>query len=115
MLHAWSLLAGADGSIDIGAVAAAVGWSRRHLSEQFRREFGLPPKVMARVMRFERAKALLARRDPDLATVAAVAGYADQPHMNREWRELAGSTPAGWLRGEEFLFVQDRTELTARS
>jgi AraC-like DNA-binding protein len=114
--HAWSLLAGAHGSIDIASVAAQVGWSRRHLGERFRREFGLAPKVMARVMRFERAKALMtAVPDPDLATVAARAGYADQPHLSREWRELAGSTPAGWLRGEEFLFVQDRTGLPVRS
>jgi AraC-like DNA-binding protein len=116
VVHAWSVLSGADGSVDIATVAAEVGWSRRHLGEQFRREFGLAPKVMARVMRFEKAKALMgAAPDPDLATVAAIAGYADQPHLTREWRELAGTTPAGWLRGEEFLFVQDRTEVTARS
>jgi AraC-like DNA-binding protein len=114
--HAWATLADADGAVDIGTVAAEVGWSRRHLGEQFRREFGLPPKVMARVMRFEKAKRLMsAAPEPDLAAVAAAAGFADQPHLTRDWRGLAGSTPAGWLRGEELLFVQDRTALEVGS
>ena len=106
--HAWAMLAAPTALVDMGSIAAEVGWSRRHLGEQFRQEFGLPPKVVARVMRFERAKALMtAGPAPDLAAVAAAAGYSDQPHLTRDWRDLAGSTPAGWLRGEEFLFVQD--------
>jgi AraC-like DNA-binding protein len=114
--RAWAVLACADGLVDVGSIAAEVGWSRRHLGQQFRQEFGLPPKVVARVMRFERAKALMtAGSAPDLAAVAATAGYSDQPHLTREWRDLAGSTPAGWLRGEEFPFVQDGTGVRARS
>ena len=57
--HAWAVLDRADGLVDVGSIAAEVGWSRRHLGQQFRQEFGLPPKVVARVMRFERAKALM--------------------------------------------------------
>jgi AraC-like DNA-binding protein len=32
------------------------------------------------------------------ADVATVAGYADQPHMTRELRKLAGVTPGRWRR-----------------
>jgi AraC-like DNA-binding protein len=106
--HAWSFLAHRAGAVDIESLAREVGWSRRHLSEQFRSEYGLPPKTMARVLRFERAKWMLVRADRSpLATVAATCGYADQPHMTREWQELAGSSPSGWLAGEELPFVQD--------
>jgi AraC-like DNA-binding protein len=116
--HVWHRLQG--GAASVTALAAEVGWSRRHLAERFRREIGLPPKVAARVLRFERAKAELLRPDtaPRLADVAASCGYADQAHLTREWRELAGCTPSQWLAEEapwlhvavedrEFPFVQD--------
>ncbi|MGI8868362.1 MAG: helix-turn-helix domain-containing protein [Mycobacteriales bacterium] len=49
------------------------------------------PKVVARVLRFEHAVALLPTRP--LADVAAARGYAHQAHLNREFRDLAGCTP----------------------
>ena len=52
------------GDVDISSVATDVGWSRRHLSEQFGAEYGVTPKEMARVLRFERSKQLFVRRGP---------------------------------------------------
>jgi AraC-like DNA-binding protein len=43
---------------------------------------------------------------PGLAEIAARCGYADQAHLTREWRELAGCTPSTWL-AEELPSVQD--------
>lgn len=33
--------------------------------------------------------------------IALECGYADQPHLTREFQELAGESPARWLRGRE--------------
>lgn len=94
----------------VRGVASEVGWSRRHLAEQFRAECGVAPKEYQRVARFQVSVRLLvnaARRSrPSIADVAALAGYADQPHLTREWARLAGCTPVRWL-AEEFPFVQD--------
>lgn len=107
---AWEQLTGSGGTITIDRLAEQVGWSRRHLSERFRREFGLPPKTMARVIRFERARRMLTCVErPSLGSVAFASGYADQAHMTRDWRELAGATPAAWMAGEQLPFVQDDT------
>jgi len=83
---AWSYarLAAADGRVAAGALAAEVGWSRRHV--------GMGPKAVARVLRFQRALRLL-RDGRALADVAYDCGFADQPHLNREFRTLGGSTP----------------------
>ena len=40
-----------------------------------------------------------------IADLAADCGYYDQPHLAREFRALAGCTPASWL-AEEFRNVQ---------
>ena len=107
LVYAWRRLVASGGAVDVGALAAEVGWSRRHLGERFRAEFGLAPKVAARVVRFERARRLLERPGrPGLATVAVTTGYYDQAHMTREWRALAGCSPGTWL-AEELPSVQD--------
>ncbi len=49
---------------------------------------------------------LLAPERPALAHVAVRCGYADQPHLAREWRALAGCSVGTWLR-EELPFVHD--------
>jgi len=58
-------------------------------------------------MRFEVAHRLLqGPQRPGLAEVAARAGFYDQAHLHREWRELAGCTPSRWL-SEELPSVHD--------
>ncbi|SRR5579884_1102270 len=105
---AWQRLTDHHGRVEVTTLASEVGWSRRHLGAQFRREFGLTPKVAGRVTRFEVAHRLLrASRHPDLAGVAVRAGFYDQAHLHREWRQLAGCTPVRWL-AEEFPSVHDK-------
>jgi AraC-like DNA-binding protein len=105
---AWDRLTRSRGAVAIGHLATEVGWSRRHLSERFRREFGLTPKTVARVVRFEHSRGLLAREDRlTLGAVAVAAGYADQAHMNRDWRELAGTSPGAWLDTELLPLAND--------
>ena len=57
-------------------------------------------------MRFHAARGLVLGGSASLAEVAARTGYADQAHLTREWRDLAGVPPMTWLR-EERPFLQD--------
>ncbi|MGY1681077.1 helix-turn-helix domain-containing protein [Geodermatophilus sp. SYSU D01176] len=105
--EAWRLVHRSAGRCRVEDLAAHVGWSRRHLGERFRLATGLTPKQAARIARFEATRRLLADPGrPSLAEVAARCGYADQPHLAREWRALAGCSVSTWLR-EELPFVQD--------
>jgi len=107
VVRAWRRLVATGGGVEIGDLAAEVGWSRRHLSEKFRAETGLAPKVAARVLRFERARHLLSLPTrPGLAAVAVACGYYDQAHFTREWTELAGCTPTRWM-ADELPSMQD--------
>ncbi|GAA1650855.1 AraC family transcriptional regulator [Georgenia ruanii] len=110
--EAWRVIFRRGGQTRIGTVATHVGWGRRHLAEQFRLVTGLTPREAVRIARFEHARGLLLRPGrPGLADVAARAGYADQPHLAREWRALAGCSVGTWLR-EELPFVQDGAHRT---
>ncbi len=116
--HAWARLRASDGAVEIAALAGEVGWSRRHLAGRFGAEVGLPPKTVARILRFERVtRTLQANRGSGLADVAYACGYADQAHLNRDFREFAGTTPTDYaarllpagagVTAEDFPNVQD--------
>jgi len=70
-------------------VAWELGLGERQLLRRSVRAFGYGPKVLQRVVRFQRALRL-ARRGVTAAEVAALSGYADQAHMANEVRRLAG-------------------------
>jgi AraC-like DNA-binding protein len=97
---AWRRLAQENGCIRVHELAAEVGWSRQHLRERFHRAFGLPPKEVARIFRFEHSFRLIQERQYTLAEIAAICGYYDQAHMILDWKELAGRTPREWIANE---------------
>lgn len=81
-----------SGGAGVAATADALGWTTRTLHRHCLAAFGYGPSVLRRVLRFRRAADLLyAGTAP--AEVAAVAGYADQPHLSREVRALSGVAP----------------------
>jgi AraC-like DNA-binding protein len=95
---AWGRLRASEGRAGIGDLAADLGWSHRRLIARFREQIGLPPKTLARVLRFERVSRLLRQSpEPRLAEVAYDCGYYDQAHLNRDFREFAGTTPSDYL------------------
>lgn len=116
--RAWSLLTSSHGLAPVSSLAEQAGWSRRHFTKRFKDHYGLTPKTMARVIRFERAQRMIRLPTrPALSAVAAACGYADQAHMTREWVEFAGSAPTTWLDDEwaapvDDPFVQDQPPTT---
>jgi AraC-like DNA-binding protein len=106
--RAWRTVVGSGGTARIADVAHDVGWSRQHLARRFGDEFGLGPKLAARVVRFERARRMLTATPPfvTIAQVAAACGYYDQAHLDRDFAELARCPPTTWL-AEELPSFQD--------
>ena len=91
----------------VAALAGDLGIGRRRLEREFRTEVGLAPGAVARIARFQRAVAALAA-GATLARAAVTSGYADQPHLSRESRAMAGLTPA-----ELRAIVQDAARAVA--
>ena len=125
---AWRRLVATDGRIALGSLATELNCSHRTLIAMFRTCVGLPPKTIARLLRFNRAvrsldrlsgtrinepagKPYIETRQPDdpvagaiqWADVAAECGYFDQAHLIKDFREFAGITPDAFLRRVSFL------------
>ena len=81
-----------------GEIAGALGWTTRSLHRHCLGWFGYGPSVLRRILRFRAASALLHEGVPP-AAVAARTGYADQPHLSREVRALAGRSPGQLASG----------------
>jgi AraC-like DNA-binding protein len=108
--RAWRRLVTSDGRLRVGELARELGCSRKHLGARFRDHVGLPPKLVARILRFRRAADLLLEPEaPGLAQLAADCGYYDQAHLDRDFRDLAGTTPTAFAADprDKVTFVQD--------
>ncbi len=87
------------GCMPIGALAREAGIDARKLERRFQAQVGMSPKTFARVVRFNYAKELI-ETDPDveLTAVSAAAGYADQAHFSKTFKEMFGITPGTFKR-----------------
>jgi AraC-like DNA-binding protein len=92
--------AGVLDAATVAASARAVGLSERQLRRRFTAAVGYGPATLVRILRFQRFLHRANARDAagtPLARLAAEAGYADQAHLARECRRLAGLPPSDLL------------------
>lgn len=80
-----------DAGRSVAETADAVGLGARQLHRRSLDAFGYGPKTLARILRLQRALALVGAGSPS-AEAAIAAGCADQAHLAREMRALAGTT-----------------------
>jgi AraC-like DNA-binding protein len=83
-------------AIRVAEIQERSGYSHRHFIQLFRANVGLAPKQFYRIRRFSTALARIAQGRMPLADVAISSGYADQAHLSREFRELAGVSPSAY-------------------
>ena len=83
-----------SGQATVREMVKRSGYSHRRFIELFAEAVGLTPKAYSRVQRFQRALERANRPDGSSWTdIAAAAGYSDQSHFNREFRDCVGVTP----------------------
>lgn len=88
-------------SVPVKEVVGQIGWSHRRFIDRFRETVGMSPKRFCRVRRLARVLRL-AGQEPgtSLANLAVDAGYSDQPHFTREFRELTGMAPGEYRQAK---------------
>jgi transcriptional regulator GlxA family with amidase domain len=85
------------GLISVDALASSAGISARQLERRFLQEVGVAPKLLCRILRFQRIFHSIRAHDGRWATVAADCGYYDQAHLIRDFKQFAGQTPSVFL------------------
>lgn len=73
------------------------GLDRYSLSRHFRAVFATSPHRYLLMRRLQKARALIATGRP-LAEIAIEVGFADQSHLQRQFKHAYGLTPGRWAR-----------------
>jgi AraC-like DNA-binding protein len=83
----------------IDDLVRATGLSARQLERRFRDAVGVPPRLLASILRFRGVfDEIESRATPRWTQAALAAGYFDQSHMIRDFRRFVGCTPRDFLR-----------------
>lgn len=83
----------------VGELAAERGLGVRQFERRFLADHGVALRDYRRLARFAQALSVLLREGnrPTLAVAAHEAGYVDQAHFSRDFRQFVGDTPSGFL------------------
>jgi AraC-like DNA-binding protein len=84
----------ASGNISVDSLASGLAIGRRVLERRFSAAVGLSPKLLARIIRFNRALKLIGDNDfSSFTTVAHEGGFYDQAHFIRDFKDFTGLNP----------------------
>ena len=83
---------------DLSAVARR---SPAHFSRSFKLTFGEPPHAYVVKRRLEKACHLMMTSAASLSDIALSAGFSDQAHLCKLFRQAFGQSPASWRRERE--------------
>jgi AraC-like DNA-binding protein len=96
--HTAGRLEAAWGAVSVVALSDGAGVSGNHLAAQFKSHLGITPKRLARIYRFARVILSVDARHPvDWSQLAHAAGYFDQAHFSKEFKDFTGHTPTAYL------------------
>jgi len=88
------------GLASISDVARQLGISVRQLERRFLSAVGVAPKLFCRLMRFKRVVRAMDGPANNWTDTAINAGYYDQPHLIRDFRQFTGKAPTALLDAE---------------
>ena len=95
-----------SGCVRVSDLAHHAGLGTRQFERRFRYEIGIPPKLYARIVRFEAAlRRKAATPETRWTDIAHALGYHDQMHMVHDFNRLSGDSPTA-IGSQLDMFVQ---------
>lgn len=94
--EATQLIIDTKGEISIQEVIDKVGISERSLERYFKTHIGLTPKFYSRIIRFSNIFNLVQNNDFNWSDVTYLAGFYDQSHFIKNFKEFTGEEPSNY-------------------
>lgn len=82
-----------NGDVSLGTLARVAGLSDSYFARAFHQSMGVTPHTYVLQRRVARAQRMMAKSDLSLAEIALAAGFSDQSHLARRFRQQTGLTP----------------------
>lgn len=99
--HTVDVLLSTNGSASITSIFKDEPSKRRQLERNFKRQVGVSPKQLAKVIRLQTAlKIMLEQKSATLTDIAYHSEYFDQAHFVKDFRVLTGINPKDFLNLE---------------
>ncbi|NQX98826.1 MAG: helix-turn-helix transcriptional regulator [Flavobacteriales bacterium] len=73
---------------------------RRQLERNFKKQIGISPKQLGKVLRFQTALKMILNDKENLTNIAYESEYFDQAHFIKDFKEFVGTTPKEFLGNE---------------
>jgi len=91
------------GGISAHDLVSQSGLNRRTFERHFQREIGISPKFYCRIIRFAKIFQHVCKEKPNWSDISFVAGYYDQSHFIRNFREFTGEEPSKYGFDEQSM------------
>jgi len=102
--QACQYIVGSEGEYSVQELVRLIGFSERQLERKFKRQVGITPKVLSRLMRFQKFLAMAREANTlTLADAAAACGYYDQSHFIRDFTKFSGMSPMKYLSSSHVM------------
>jgi AraC-like DNA-binding protein len=90
-----------EGEYTVAELVKKIGFSERQLERKFKKQVGLSPKMLSRIVRFQKILKLAQNnQNMTLVDAATSCGYYDQSHFIRDFIKFSGESPLKYLSAE---------------
>lgn len=88
-----------DGTLKLDELSELTGYSQRYLNKKIHEDFGMSPKSLLRIVRFQNAITCLTQTITDVKCIetAVSSGYYDQSHFNKDFKDFTGQSPTVYI------------------
>ena len=93
-----------EGEYSVQELVRLIGFSERQLERKFKKQVGITPKILSRLMRFQKFLAMAREANTlTLADAATACGYYDQSHFIRDFTKFSGMSPMKYLSSSHVM------------
>lgn len=113
--HACQYIMKSEGEYSVAELVKLIGFSERQLERKFKKQVGLSPKMLSRIVRFQKILRLAqTSKNMTLVDAAVSCGYYDQSHFIRDFTKFSGDSPLKYLASEHPMSDHFTTSLPTR-